>query len=95
MLNHYSVASLGWTPWAPDRVLWDPQSRMTKAHLRRIIGDLQNRLVHLAKQRSPGPRRYHCLQRPPQTRPRTNQNRAPSDESAMDASDVTVGRRDA
>jgi hypothetical protein len=29
------------------------------AHLRRIIGDLQNRLVHLAKQRSPGPRRYH------------------------------------
>ena len=54
------------------------------AQLRRIIGDLQNRLVHLATQRGPvpnRPRRYHVYDSRRKLDPLPTKNRASSDEA--------------
>ena len=54
------------------------------AQLRRTIGDLQNRLVHLAKQRGPvpnRPRRYHVYDSRRKLDPLPPKKRASSDES--------------
>ena len=54
------------------------------AQLRRTIGDLQNRLLHLAKQRGPvpnRPRRYHVYDSRRKLAPLPPKKRASSDES--------------
>jgi hypothetical protein len=54
------------------------------AQLRREIGDLQNRLVHLAKQRGPvpnRPKRYRVYESRRKTKPTLPKKRASSDES--------------
>jgi hypothetical protein len=65
-------------------VIYTALDTINPAHLRHLIGDLQNRLVYLARQRGPipnRPRRYHVYDSRQKIDPLPPRNRASPDEA--------------